>query len=228
MKRDKNWGFEEDGFQREEKNSSTRRWHYCGSSIFGDLDAAEDSGSNALEKTMFDASWNALTFFFQGLFSQISLATARGPVTSYQIWNTLTFLGRVGRLAKTTGYSPGDCLLPIKYECVNLLGQGRPVSQIPLATAGCLSSSYQIWNASTFFLGQGRPVSQIQLMQPGCLSPSYQIWNASTFLAKVGRLAKYNWLQPGWLSPSYQIWNASTFLARGRPVSQIPLATSPG
>ncbi|GIX81153.1 hypothetical protein CEXT_497281 [Caerostris extrusa] len=32
--------------------------------------------------------------------------------------------------------------------------------------------------------------------------------------ARVGRLAKYNWLQPGWLSPSYQIWNASTFLAR--------------
>ncbi|GIX81151.1 hypothetical protein CEXT_497271 [Caerostris extrusa] len=47
-------------------------------------------------------------------------------------------------------------------ECVNLLGQGRPVSQIQLATAGWLSPSYQIWNASTF-LARVRPDSQIQL-----------------------------------------------------------------
>ncbi|GIY99663.1 hypothetical protein CEXT_226091 [Caerostris extrusa] len=109
-------------------------------------------------------------------------------------------------------------------ECVNLLGLGRPVSQIQLATAGCLSPSYQIWNALTFFSKVGL-LAKYNWLQPGWLSPSYQIWNASTFLARVGLLAKYHWLQPGCLSPSYQIWNAFNLLGQGRPVSQILLAT---
>ncbi|GIX82194.1 hypothetical protein CEXT_413671 [Caerostris extrusa] len=87
-------------------------------------------------------------------------------------------------------------------ECVNLLGQGRPVSQIQLATAR-VAVSFLSNMECVNLLGQGRPVSQIQLA-------------TATFLARVGWLtflaAKYHWGQ--WLSPSYQIWNALTFLAR--------------
>ncbi|GIX95193.1 hypothetical protein CEXT_147721 [Caerostris extrusa] len=140
-------------------------------------------------------------------------------------------------------------------ECVNFLGQGRPVSQIPLTTARVAGSpSYQIWNASTF-LGRKGCIAKYNWLQPGCLFPSYQIWNALTFLSRVGRLAKYNWLQPGvavsflsnimrqpfldgvgllakynwlqpgWLSPSYQIWNASTLASVGR-IEKQPLAAT--
>ncbi|GIX95202.1 hypothetical protein CEXT_147781 [Caerostris extrusa] len=74
-------------------------------------------------------------------------------------------------------------------ECVNLLGQGRPVSQIPLdySLGGCLLPiKYGM-----------RRLAKYNCLQPGWLSPSYQIWNASTYLGQGRPVAKYNWLQPG-------------------------------
>ncbi|GIX95199.1 hypothetical protein CEXT_147751 [Caerostris extrusa] len=115
---------------------------------------------------------------------------------SNQIWNALTFLARVGLLAKY------NCLQPLlspslsNMECVNHLGQGRPDCQTPQATARVAVSFYQIWNASTFLGREGR-LAKCNWRPPGSLSPSDQIWNALTFLARVGRLAKYHWLQPG-------------------------------
>ncbi|GIX95200.1 hypothetical protein CEXT_147761 [Caerostris extrusa] len=96
----------------------------------------------------------------------------------------------------TTGYRPVAVSFLSNMQCVNLLGQGRPVSLIPLATAR-VPVSFLSNMECVNLLGQGRAVSQIQLATTRVLSPSYQIWNALTFLDKVGRLAKYNWLQPG-------------------------------
>ncbi|GIY99677.1 hypothetical protein CEXT_226171 [Caerostris extrusa] len=123
-------------------------------------------------------------------------------------------------------------------ECVNFHGQGRPVSQIHWLQHGWLSPSYQIWNALNSFPRVGL-LAKYHWLQPVCLSPSYKLecfnllrtvskillsgrvavsfqsnMDASTFLAKVGRLAKCDWLQPDALSPCYQIWNALTFLAK--------------
>ncbi|GIX95197.1 hypothetical protein CEXT_147741 [Caerostris extrusa] len=83
-------------------------------------------------------------------------------------------------------------------ECVNVLGQGRPVSQKTTGNSpvGCLQPFLPIMEWVNV-LGQDRPVIKYNWLQPGWLSPSYQIWNALTFLARVGLLAKYNWLQPG-------------------------------
>ncbi|GIY99659.1 hypothetical protein CEXT_226071 [Caerostris extrusa] len=101
------------------------------------------------------------------------------------------------RTAKRTHRRDSGCLFPFlsNMECVNLLFQGRPVSQIQLATARVavsLISNMQCVN----LLGQGRSVRRISLATARVLSPSYQIWNTLTFLGRVGRLAKYNWLQP--------------------------------
>ncbi|GIX82209.1 hypothetical protein CEXT_413761 [Caerostris extrusa] len=127
--------------------------------------------------------------------SQIQLATAGWLSPLLSNMECVNFLARVGRLTNTTGYSPGGCLLPIKYGMRQPSWPG-PVSQIQLATAGWLSPSYQIWNALTFLARVGR-LAKYNWLQPGWLSPSYQIWNALTFFSKVGLLAKYNWLQPG-------------------------------
>ncbi|GIX94755.1 hypothetical protein CEXT_20411, partial [Caerostris extrusa] len=66
--------------------------------------------------------------------SQIQMAAAHVAVSFYQIFNASTFLGKLFRLAKTTGRR-GVSFLPINMECVNFLGQGRPVSQIKLPSA---------------------------------------------------------------------------------------------
>ncbi|GIY99669.1 hypothetical protein CEXT_226121 [Caerostris extrusa] len=99
--------------------------------------------------------WNAV-----GLLAKCNCLQSLPP--SYQIWNASTILAIVGRIEKTTGYCPGSCLLLSNMECVNLLGQGRPVSQMQLATARkpiCFRSNMECVNP----LVQDRPVSQIPL-----------------------------------------------------------------
>ncbi|GIX95191.1 hypothetical protein CEXT_147711 [Caerostris extrusa] len=68
-------------------------------------------------------------------------------------------------------------------------------------------------------------IAKYNWLQPGWLSPSYQIWNALTFLARVGRLAKYHWLQPG-VCLFLSNMEYVNLLFQGRPGSQIQLATA--
>ncbi|GIX81119.1 hypothetical protein CEXT_497121 [Caerostris extrusa] len=109
-------------------------------------------------------------------------------------------------------------------ECVNLLGQGRPVSQIQLTTDRVAVSFLSNMNASIFLARVGL-LDKYNWLPPGRLSPSYQIWNASTFLAKVGRLAKYHWLQPGSCLLSINM-KCVNVLRQGMSVSPIQLATA--